>query len=134
MKSGPISSGRSSRNRDFGRGATAVIAVMSLWFPRSRVLSLAPVPVEIAQLRLAHGEDAFHAGRNAAKRRVCRQLGGHFALGGSAVERAVEDVLGAQILHARDAKRELDHGSAVEQILGQEVLGTKAERPAVALD
>src|SRR5262249_10956316 len=63
-----------------------------------------------------------------------RQLGRHLAFRDSAVERAVQDVLRAEVLHAVDAERQLEDRSAVEQLLGQEILGTKAHRSALALD
>src|SRR5215831_2208645 len=133
MKSGPTSSGRSSKKRDFGRGAPTAIAVMAQ-VPSLRMLGPAPLAIEIAQFRLAHRERVPGAGRNALERRVRRQLGRHLAFRDSAVERAVQDVLRAEVLHAVDAERELDDGSAVEQLLGQEILGAKAHRSALALD
>src|SRR5437660_5069184 len=133
MKSGPTSSGRSSKKRDFGRGASTAIAVMAQ-VPSLRMLAPAPLPIEIAQLRLAHREQVPGAGRNTLERRVRRQLGRDLSFRGSAVERAVQDVLRAEVLHAVDAERELDNCGAVEQLLGQEILGAKAHRSALALD
>src|SRR5215467_7244794 len=98
MKSGPTSSGRSSKNRDFGRGATTAIAVMAD-ISALGALGVAPIPIEIAQLRLAHREHVPSAGRNA-------------------VERTIQDMLRAEVLHAVDAERELDDRAAVEQLLG----------------
>src|SRR5262249_34514359 len=133
MKSGPTSSGRSSKKRDFGRCAATAIAVMAQ-VPSLRMLGPAPLPIEIAQFRLAHRERVPGTGRNALERRVRRQLGRHLAFRDSAVERAVQDVLRAEVLHAVDAERQLEDRSAVEQLLGQEILGTKAHRSALALD
>src|SRR6516165_3585628 len=121
MKRGPITSARSSRKRDLGRGATAVIAVMAQPFA-SRVTGATPVAIEIAQLRLADGKHATHPGCNAGQRRVRGQLGRDLALGDKAVQRAVEDMLRAEIFHALDAKREFDQRRAVEKVLGQEIL------------
>src|SRR5262245_20705653 len=117
MKSGPTSSGRSSKKRDFGRGASTAIAVMAR-FPSLRMLGPAPLPIEIAQLRLAHREHVRSAGRNAVERRMRWQLGRHLAFRGSAVERAIQDMLRAEVFHAVNAERELDDRSAVEQLPG----------------
>src|SRR6516225_679488 len=117
MKSGPTSSGRSSKKQDFGRGASTAIAVMTD-VPSLRMLGPAPLPIEIAQFRLAHRERVPGAGRNALERRVRRQLGRHLAFRDSALERAVQDVLRAEVLHALDTERELDDRGAVEQLLG----------------
>src|SRR5215831_5212818 len=125
MKSGPTSSGRSSKNRDFGRGAITAIAVMAD-ISALGALGVAPIPIEIAQLRLAHREHVPSAGRNAVERRMRWQLGRHLAFCGSAVERAIQDMLRAEVLHAVDAERELDDRSAVEQLLWQEILGAKS--------
>src|SRR5258708_17592921 len=131
MKSGPTSSGRSSKKRDFGRGASTAIAVMAE-VPSLRMLAPAPLPIEIAQFRLAHREHVPGAGRNALERRVRRQLGRHLAFRGSAVERAVQDVLRAQVLHAVDAERELDNLRTFARLLGQEILRPKAHRSTLA--
>src|SRR6266540_5347668 len=117
MKSGPTSSGRSSKNRDFGRGAITAIAVMVADISALGALGVAPVPIEIAQLRLAHRERVPSAGRNTVERRMRWQLGRHLAFRGSAVERAIQDMLRAEVLHAVNAERELDDRSAVEQLL-----------------
>src|SRR5262249_53833049 len=106
MKSGPTSSGRSSKNRDFGRGATTAIAVMAD-ISALGALGVAPIPIEIAQLRLAHREHVPSAGRNAVERRMRWQLGRHLALRGSAVERAIHDLLRPEVLHPVDAEREI---------------------------
>src|SRR5215831_20499160 len=121
MKSGPTSSGRSSKKRDFGRGAATAIAVMAQ-VPSLRMLGPAPLAIEIAQFRLAHRERMPGAGRNALERRVRRQLGRHLAFRGPALERSVQDVFRAEVLHALDAERKLEDRGAVEQLLGQEIL------------
>ena len=82
------------------------------------MLGPAPLPIEIAQFCLAHREHVPGAGRNTLERRVRRQLGRDLSFRGSAVERAVQDVLRAEVLHAVDAERELDDRSTVEQLLG----------------
>src|SRR5262249_5930686 len=128
MKSGPTSSGRSSKNRDFGRGATTAIAVMAD-VSALGALGVAPIPIEIAQLRLAHREHVPSAGRNAVERRMRWQLGRHLAFRGSAVERAIQDMLRAEVLHAVDAERELDDRAAVEQLLGRKFSGRKPIDP-----
>src|SRR6516164_9309773 len=133
MNSGPITSGRSSRNRDLGRGVSIAIAVM-VAVPALWMLNLAPRPIEIAQLRLAHRELVPSAGRNAVERGVGRQFGGHLALRDSAVERPVQDVLGTEILDAVDSERKFEDGCAIEQLLGQEILRAESHRSALALN
>src|SRR5438094_10580308 len=97
------------------------------------MLGPAPLPIEIAQFCLAHREHVLGAGRNSLERRVRRQLGRHLAFRGSALERAVQDVLRAEVLDADDAEWEVATRSAVAQLLGQEILGTKPHRSALAL-
>src|SRR5262245_45149000 len=127
MKSGPTSSGRSSKNRDFGRGATTAIAVMAD-ISALGALDVAPIPIEIAQLRFAHREHVPSAGRDAVERRMRWQFGRHLAFRGSAVERAIQDMLRAEVLHAVDAEREIEGRTAVEELLGQVIPGAEAHR------
>src|SRR2546421_12969739 len=106
MKSAPTSSGRSSKNRDFCRGAITAIAVMAD-ISALGALDVAPVPIEIAQLRLAHRERVPSAGRNAVERRMRWRLGRPLAFRGSAVERATQDMLRPEVPHPLAAEREL---------------------------
>src|SRR5262249_58307443 len=73
---------------------------------------VAPIPIEIAQLRFAHREHVPSARRNAVERRMRGQLGRDLAFRGSAVERAIQDMLRAEVLHAVDAEPELDDRTA----------------------
>src|SRR5207302_10457549 len=100
----------------------------------SRSNGLAALAVEVAQLALPYRERMPGAGADALERHVRRQFRGHFPLRRPAVERAVEDALGAEVFHAVDAEVELLHPRAVEQLLGQESLGPESHGAAVALD
>src|SRR5262249_56161197 len=98
------------------------------------VEGLAPLAIEVAQLPFPHRERVPRTGADAVKRDVRRQLCGHLALRRPAVERAVEDALRTEILHAVDAELELLDPEALAQLLREEVLRAEAERAAVALD
>src|SRR5262249_18293187 len=103
MNSGPSTSARSSRKRYFGRGANSAIAVMgALSLLCLAVVGLPSFAVEVAQLALAHRKRVPRAGADAVERHVRGQLRRHFALRLTALDVAVEDALGAEVLHPID--------------------------------
>src|SRR6266446_10360173 len=85
------------------------------------------VPVEIAQLCFPNRKFVPFTGVDARQRNVGRQLRRDFALRLEAIQRAVQDTLRSEILHAIDAAGQLGEGGSVEHLPRQEMLRPKAQ-------
>src|SRR5260370_31295161 len=134
MNSGPSTSGRSKLNRDrAGRRGAAASAIA--------LIELAPwadgtptAPVERAQLSSPNRKFVPFTGADARQRNVGRQLRRDFALRLEALQRAVQDTVRSEILHAIDPEGQLGESGSVEHLPRQEMLRPKAQESTSMLD
>src|SRR5258707_5723631 len=80
------------------------------------------VPVEIAQLSFPNRKFVPFTRADTRQRNVGRQFRRYFALRLEAIQRAVQDTLRSEILHAIDAEGQVGESGSVEHLPRQEML------------
>src|SRR4029450_3680252 len=92
------------------------------------------VPVEIAQLSFPNRKFVPFTGADARQWNVGRQLRRDFALPLEPIQRAVQDTLRSEILHAIDAEGQLGESGSVEHLPRQEMFRPKAQEATGIVD